>query len=214
MLENHFTESHADLINKTIRLPSPLLLPLWKPFFPTRIEPPPIPTPVPPGSALILPVEGSWRARPRTPQRAEAPQIGSPKRRKPAPQIPDTKPDVEREEEQEEFVFEDLPKQLDENLNYKWNAEQECIIQSLGPPVDVARPQPILDPNIFGYRVAQKTILYDAFVELHIAEWGTDDDDKPEDSQVTVTEARYHPSARQGGTQIANSSGVPSKADN
>ncbi|KAF8899610.1 hypothetical protein CPB84DRAFT_1130285 [Gymnopilus junonius] len=214
MLESHFKESHPDLLNKTVHVPSPFLLPLWRPFSPLHHDPLPLPTHVPPGLTLIPPVKGSWRTQPRTPRRIEEAKIASPKRKKHGPQIPDVKADVKEDAEHEEIEFEDLPKQLDSGGSYAWEAERECVLQSVGPPVDVARPQPILDPNIFGYRIPRKSILYDAFVELHIAEWDMDDEEEPEDdSQLTVTEIRLHPNTGHG-SQIPSSSRVASQADN
>lgn len=55
-LEKHFQESHADLDGKVVCLPSVLLRPLAQPFFPsTEMDPPPLPTKMHLGAALIPP---------------------------------------------------------------------------------------------------------------------------------------------------------------
>lgn len=212
MLESHFIETHHNLLNQTIQLPSELLHPSWLPFFPPPVNLPPLPAQVLPGTALIPPVLGSWKGLPHTPLlRSPASQLGSPKRKK---QIPDASRDMEQEDEPREFFFEDLPKQLDKlQGNYTMDVEQDCLLCSVGPPVDIARPQPILDPNIFGYQMPAKSILYDAFVELHLAEWASVADEEQGDSQATVTTVQHHLTTRQG-IQPGSSSRVPSKADN
>ncbi|KDR67971.1 hypothetical protein GALMADRAFT_257494 [Galerina marginata CBS 339.88] len=207
MLETHFSEDHPQLLNQQVTIPSPLMLPLWLPFHPLAMVPPDLPLNIPPGSAIIPPIQGSWKARPHTPLMVEGSKfkLGSPQKRLGGiPKVVDNPEDEPRVTE--EIVFEDLPKQLDDEGNYMVDYEQECVIQSAaGPWFDVARPPPPLDPVIFGHRIPPTTIFYDAFVRQHLEELV-----REEEGEETA-EARYHPNTRQG-MQAAGPSNVVSMA--
>ncbi|KAF8972657.1 hypothetical protein BDZ97DRAFT_1782094 [Flammula alnicola] len=173
LLESHFAESHLDLVNKEVVLPSDLLLPTWQPFYPLSKEVPPIPTRVAPGSGILPLVNGRARGRPaKTPEKADDlntthSPLTSPRKR-PRLKFADTKPEEVAVRETAIFIFDDLPKQLDERGNYlPDNAELECVIRGKGPLLDVARPQDLFDPQTSGHQTPEGSILYDNFVRIH-----------------------------------------------
>lgn len=168
-MEHHFREIHSDLIDQEVSLSSPLLLPTWRPFRPDHpAEPSHLPQSVPPGSGLVLPINGTPRrtiesqlsqwSRDDESIMGSQSQLLSPRKKRPTRQIDAAQ--SEETTEESTFVFDDLPA-------YNDQPETVSLIRRKGPPLDVARPQDILDPKEFGYRVYKGTILYDSFVRIH-----------------------------------------------
>jgi len=164
LLEGHFMDSHPDLVNQDITLPSDILLPLWRPYFPPSRDPPPLPTAVAPGSILVSNVEGTGTGQPRAktphpPDKGnERITLGSPKKRPKLTPGGDENP----LREYPMLIFEDLPKQLNPQGDYINTADIDCVIRGKGPHIDVARPQPQLDPV---HKTPKLSILYAAFAE-------------------------------------------------
>lgn len=167
LLEGHFLDCHPELVNQSITLPSNILLPSWRPYFPLSGDPPPLPTEVVPGSILVPAVAGTGpgQPRPRTPhlsdQRSEIMTLGSPKKR----------PRLSRSDnegvirENTLLTFDDLPNQLDTQGDYIRNINMDCIIRNQDPSLDVARPQPPLDPDVFVHKTPKISIHYASFAE-------------------------------------------------
>jgi hypothetical protein len=188
-MENHFHEMHPDLIDLEVSLSSPLLHPTWRPFRPDYpAEPSQLPQSVPPGSGLILPINGTPRRAIETTQESQLSQVSqwsiddesvmgsqsqllTPRKKRPKRQIDVAHPEETTEEST--FVFDDLPA-------YNDRPETVSLIRRKEPPLDVSRPQDILDPKEFGYRVYEGTILYDSFVRIHGLQSAeeTDEDEK------------------------------------
>lgn len=59
-----------------------------------------------------------------------------------------------------EIVFADLPRIPAEDAPM-------CIVRRRDPMPDVSRPQDILDPEQYGYRLPPGSILYHNFVRIH-----------------------------------------------
>ena len=167
LLEGHFAECHPELVNQTVTLPSNILLPSWRPYFPPSGDPPPLPVEVVPGSILVPSVEGTGPGQPRsrTPcfsdQRSELMTLGSPKKR---PRL-NRGDDEGAVRENTLFIFDDLPSQLNTQGDYIRNANVDCVIRNQGPSLDVARPQPPLDPNVFLHKTPKISIHYASFAE-------------------------------------------------
>jgi hypothetical protein len=63
------------------------------------------------------------------------------------------------------LIFDDLPNQLNTQGDYIKNVNMDCIIRNQGPSLDVARPQPQLDPDIFVHKTPKISIHYTSFAE-------------------------------------------------
>jgi hypothetical protein len=167
LLEGHFVDSHPELINRSITLPSNILLPSWRPYFPPSRDPPPLPTEVIPGSILVPNVEGTGPGQPRsrTPhfldQKNELMTLGSPKKRSRLNRV-DNESLVR---ENTSLIFDDLPNQVNTQGEYIRSVNVDCVIRNQGPSLDVARPQPQLDPNVFVHKTPKTSIHYASFAE-------------------------------------------------
>ncbi|KAF9477765.1 hypothetical protein BDN70DRAFT_880778 [Pholiota conissans] len=178
LLEDHFRETHADFINMEVPKSSPFLLPTWRPFLPDRsVKPPALPKTILPGTILIPPIRGTVRRATLESQESldsiesfMGSQSLSPRKR-PRKQLDMHEPEPE-EEPEPNFFFDDLP-EFDRKL------EDIAVIRPIGPLLDVARPQDILDPKEFGNRPLKGTILYDNFVRIH----GLEGDDESEEEE-------------------------------
>jgi hypothetical protein len=140
---------------------------------------------------LLLNVEGTGTGQPRaeTPhsldKRNELLTLGSPKKR---PRLnPGGDEDFVRENPM--LVFEDLPKQLSTQGSYINTADVDCVIRGKGPHIDVTRPQPQLDPDVFVHKTPKLSILYAAFAEK------MEDDELRRSRQQNVSSNRAGPSA-------------------
>lgn len=155
-LENHFKETHSDLLNKVITVPSDLVLPISVPYFPSPPDlPPPLPSHPILGCLFIPAVRGTRIRHVDGPPLSQA----SPRKRLKLHQL------VEEEETLSELpsiFFDDFEKQFDKNGQFKGTIG--CVLgQIAGPRFDVARPQPILDPTQYGPKSPPISIHYSVF---------------------------------------------------
>ncbi|KAG6902762.1 hypothetical protein C0995_011910 [Termitomyces sp. Mi166 len=158
----HLLDEHANLNETTHSLPSPLLKPSWKPFFPSTIpEPPPVPQDPGPGCVLVSTSANTLRNRKGfTPLPLSSQAIfpgASP--RKQSKQIPKVLPE---DDDLDVPDFGQLPR-------YRWDDvywSNEIIVWR--PPamfnMDIARPQRMLDglpsetPRSISYEVFAKQV--------------------------------------------------------
>lgn len=158
-LENHFRETHVDLLNKVITIPSDLLLPMSVPHPPIPLE---LPPPLPRHPMLALPAVRGTRIRhlegPPLSQISQASQASPRKRLKLHQPV-----EQETSFEESSIFFEDLEKtQFDKSGERK--EPIRCVLGLVaGPRYDVARPQPILDPTQFGLKSPPVSIHYEVF---------------------------------------------------
>jgi hypothetical protein len=154
-LENHFRETHVDLLNKVITIPSDLLLPMTVPYPPIPLD---LPPPLPRYPMLFLSAVRGTRIRhlegPSLSQVSQASQASPRKRLRLHQPV-----EEEISSEPSSIFFDDLEKtQFDKSGEYK-----ECVLGLVGPRLDVARPQPILDPTQFGLKSPPVSIHYEVF---------------------------------------------------
>ena len=161
-LDNHFRETHVDLLNKVITIPSDLLLPMSVPYPPISLD---LPPPLPKHPTLLLPTVRGTRIRhmggPPLSQASQASHASqaSPRKRLRLHHL------VEKETSSEasSIIFEDLEKtQIDKNGECK-EPIRWVLGPVAGPRFDVARPQPILDPTQFGLKSPPVSIHYEVF---------------------------------------------------
>ena len=162
-LENHFKEIHTDLMNKVITVPSDLMLPISVPYSPLPHDlPPPPPLPkYPTLGCLFVPAVRGTQIRcmegPPLSQISQASQASPRKRLKLHQQVAE-----ETSPEPSSIFFDDFETQIDKNGEFIGTVG--CIIgQTVGPRLDVARPQPILDPTQFGLKSPPRSIHYNIF---------------------------------------------------
>ena len=157
-LDNHLRETHVDLLNKIITIPSDLLLPMSVPYPPIPLDPPPLPR----HPTLFLPaVRGSQIRHLEGPPLSQASQVSkaSPRKRLRLHHVTEE----ESSSEESSIYFEDLEKtQIDKNG--ECNEPIRCVLGLVaGPRFDVARPQPILDPTQFALKSPPVSIHYEVF---------------------------------------------------
>ncbi|KAF9054584.1 hypothetical protein BJ165DRAFT_730917 [Panaeolus papilionaceus] len=147
-VENHFRESHPDLYGRTIILPSDRLRLLWTTFAPPLINVQDFP-PVSPAACLVPPVLGK-----RKHALSMMPEIEL------KPDRPKT-PDIKFEDlaTTERYNIERLGY---ERVAYK-NIIEDCIIAENAWDNHLSRPQAVLNPEVFGYRILPQSILWEAF---------------------------------------------------
>ena len=161
-LDNHFRETHVDLVDCVITIPSKLLLPMAVPYYPIALNPPP---PLPTHPTLLLPAVRGTRIRhwegPSLSQVSQASYAsqGSPRKRLRLHQLVEE----ETSSQASSILFEDLEEtQIDKNGECK--EPIRCVLGLVeGPRFDVARPQPILDPTQFGLKPPPVSIHYKVF---------------------------------------------------
>lgn len=156
-LDNHFKETHRHLLNEDITLPSDLVLPMSIPYIPAALDlPPPLPLHPMPGCLIVPAVRGSRVCDVGGLSLSQASQ-GSPRKRLKLHQMPE-----EETSSETSIFFDDLEKQLDRNGQFI--GTMGCILgRKVGPHLDVARPQPILDPAQFGLKSPPISIHYNVF---------------------------------------------------
>jgi len=160
-LDNHFRETHFDLLNKVITIPSDVLLPMSVPHPPIPLDLPPLPK----HPTLLLPAVRGTRIR-----HLEGPPLSQVSQASYASQASPRKRlrlhrlvEEETSSEASSIYFEDLEKtQIDKNGECK--EPVQCVLGLVaGPRFDVARPQPILDPTQFGLKSPPVSIHYEVF---------------------------------------------------
>lgn len=74
-----------------------------------------------------------------------------------------------------EIVFADLPRRMPTDI------DGDCVVRQKALLPDLSRPQDILDPARYGYRIPPGSILYHNFVRIH-GDAGDDEEDEEEDA--------------------------------
>ncbi|KAF9564269.1 hypothetical protein CPC08DRAFT_760305 [Agrocybe pediades] len=210
-LEDHFEDLHGEFLNRSISLPSPLLLPTWKPVqIPHSTEDPPSIPPImsTPGCVLLQPVRGTWRKRPSTPKQSFVDLSSSqqsPARRGIKMDKDDEAKAVklrQKEEPSNGIMFDDLPRSHDwkDFEVEEINIGAEGAVRKRGPCYDLSRPSPFLDPSVYGVRQLPLTTTYEAFLLEN--PWVEEDTSKSEKEKKAVA-AQAGPSldAGSGGSQ-------------
>lgn len=154
-LIKHFKDIHADLLGRVIHLPSDLLLPSWRPFYPVPHPLPPLPSTVSPGCIVLGEVRGG-NVRRRTPILQPSSQPSpSPARRKLLHN------NTVESIESETFSFPDLP-----GREASMDLLQEALVFCRPTYLqgDNARPPPMFEPSRCLISMP-KTILYDVFAQ-------------------------------------------------
>lgn len=160
-LDDHLKEAHPDLANKVITVPSDLVLPMSVPYFPLlRDSPPPLPSHIMLGCVAVPAVRGTRIQRPSLPSASQMSQA-SPRKQLKLHQVAD-----EEISSESSISFDDLEKQLVDETG-EFGGKIGCIlgVATRRARLDVARPQPILDPMQFGLKTPPMSIHYEVFSE-------------------------------------------------
>lgn len=159
-LIDHFLNEHSELNNRTVTLPSNLLRPLWQPFSPPTLHPPPpLPKRVDVGSALIQPIKPAMFRKNLRPVTPSSPFIASPStspRKQAQRQIPKEEKDKARDKKVNTDSMDlDLPEFEDIISPFTFPDDETQPLPQFKELVvwrrpetltmDVSRPQPMRD---------------------------------------------------------------------
>ena len=156
----HFEDAHKNLRGSIVRMPSDLLLPSSEPFPPFLKSPPPLPKDRNVGAALVNPTKAQGNIK-RSSVSTNSPLPRRHGFRKQA----DDNPDTEDSQRSSRLEFDDLDnRRISLDLARTFPATDFlAIVGRQGRRVDLARPQPMLDPDEFGNVLPPKSILYEVF---------------------------------------------------
>lgn len=156
----HFEDAHKNLWGGIVRMPSELLLPSSKPFPPSLKSPPPLPKDRTIGAALVNPTKARGDIE-RFLVSENSPLPG----RHRFPKQTENNPDAESSQRSPRLEFEDLDnRRISLDLARTFQVTDFlAVVGRRGPRVDLARPQPMLDPDEFRNVMPPKSILYEVF---------------------------------------------------
>ncbi|KIK07777.1 hypothetical protein K443DRAFT_673038 [Laccaria amethystina LaAM-08-1] len=156
----HFEDAHKNLSGGIVRMPSDLLLPSSEPFPPSLKSPPPLPNDGTVGTALVNPTKAQGNIK-----RGSASENSPLPRRHGFAKQTDDNPDRESSQRSSRLEFDDLDnRRITLDLASTFPVTNFlAIVGHRGRRVDLARPQPMLDPDEFGNVLPPKSILYEVF---------------------------------------------------
>jgi hypothetical protein len=163
LLEDHFSNSHSDLITKNL---AQTFSTSWLPSIPTMDSPPELPNNIPVASILSCTVLGTWSSEPHTKSvqlsvSIRTPLLASPKKHKMLLSI-------QGEEKVGScgmpITFDDLVKQSDNNGMWNGNLHVSCLTRHREPYFHLASPQSMLGSQMHVHTHAPQSIGYDIFV--------------------------------------------------
>ena len=159
-LPKHFGDAHKNLRGSIVRMPSDLLLPSSEPFPPFLNSPPPLPKDRNVGAALVNPTKAQGNIK-----RGSVPENSPLRRRHDFPKQADGNPDTEASQQSCRLEFDNLDnRRISLDLARTFLATDFlAIVGREDRRVDLARPQPMLDPGQFGNVLPPKSILYEVF---------------------------------------------------
>jgi len=161
LLDDHFSNSHNNLISQTFSTS-------WLPLIPTLDSPPELPYNIPVASILSSNVLGTWSSEPHSTKSVQAsvsirtPLLASPKKHKGMFSI-------QGEEKVGScgtpITFDDLVKQSDKNGMWNGNLHVSCLTRHREPYFHLASPQSMLPSQMHVHTHAPQSIGYDMFVK-------------------------------------------------
>ena len=159
-LPKHFEDAHKNLRGSIVRMPSDLLLPSDDPFPPSLKSPPPLPKDLIVGAALVNPTKTQGNIK----HGSASENSPSPRRHGFLKQMDDA-PAMESSERSSRLEFDDLDnRRISVDLARTFPLTDFLVIVGRrGRRVDLARPQPMLDPDEFKNVLPPKSILYEVF---------------------------------------------------
>lgn len=159
-LPKHFEDAHKNLWGSIVRMPSELLLPSSEPFTPSLKSPPPLPKDCTVGAALVNPTKARGNIIPGS----ASENSPLPRRHGFSKQAGDI-PDMESSQQSPRLEFDDLDnRRISLDLARTFPVTDFlAIVRHRGRRVDLARPQPMLDPDEFGNVLPPKSIFYEVF---------------------------------------------------
>lgn len=159
-LPKHFEDVHKNLLGSIVRMPSDLLLPSSEPFPPSLKSPPPLPKDCTVGAALVNPTKARGNIKPGS----VSENSPLPRRHGFSKQAGDN-PDTESSQRSPHLEFDDLDnRRISLDLARRFPVTDFlAIVGRRSRRVDLARPQPMLDPDEFGNVLPPKSILYEVF---------------------------------------------------